>query len=204
MERRIDSGPGKVNLPPTVTDHFPFGFPHAILVHDCWSSHLTTTAQGHQLCMDHLLIELNYFKEKYTCLLAGKLFELLMKALELKKILQLAQYGKPIEERSKIEAALSEFCMQVIDPPYPEVLTFQKRILKHRDHILTFLYEYDVPADNNASDLSIRNVEVKLKVSGMFKSWTGANIYPIIRSITDTCIKNYQDIIKAFITIVKN
>ncbi|WP_430981174.1 IS66 family transposase [Sphingobacterium kitahiroshimense] len=91
-----------------------------------------------------------------------------------------------------------------MDPPYPEVLIFQKRILKHRDPILTFLYEYDVPAHNNASEQAIRNVKVKLKVSGISKSGAGKKIYAIIRSITDTCIKNNQNIINAFITIAKN
>lgn len=188
----------------TVTDHFPLGFPDAILVHDCWSSHLATTSKGHQLCIAHLLRELNYFKQKYSCLWAGKIFELFMRALELKKELQPGQYGKPIKERSEIEAALSELCTGAIDPAYPDVLTFQKRILRHRDHILTFLYQYDVPAHNNASEQAIRNVKVKLKVSGMFKSFSGANIYAIIRSITDTCIKNNQNIINAFRNIAQN
>lgn len=188
----------------TVTDHFPLGFPNAILVHDCWSSHLSTTAQGHQLCIAHLLRELNYFKQKYNCLWSGKIFELFMQALQLKKKLQPDQYGKPIKERSEIEATLSELCTRAIDPAYPEVLTFQKRILKHRDHILTFLYEYEVPAHNNASEQAIRNVKVKLKVSGMFKSFSGANIYAIIRSITDTCIKNNQNILNAFTNIAKS
>ncbi|KKX46977.1 IS66 family transposase [Sphingobacterium sp. JB170] len=188
----------------TVIDHFPLGFPNAILVHDCWSSHLKTTAQGHQLCIAHLLRELNYFKEKYNCTWTSKVFQLFMQALELKKILRPEQYDNPIKERSEIEAILNELCMQVIEPVYPDVITFQKRILKYRDHMLTFLYQYDVPADNNASEQAIRNVKVKQKISGMFKSFTGANIYAIIRSIIDTCIKNNQNILNTFITIAKN
>ncbi|MET3115770.1 hypothetical protein AAKU52_003527, partial [Pedobacter sp. CG_S7] len=43
--------------------------------------------------------------------------------------------------------------------------------------------------------------KVKLKVSGMFKSTKGAQNYAIIRSITDTCKKNQQQILNAFSTI---
>ncbi len=46
-------------------------------------------------------------------------------------------------------------------------------------------------------------MKVKQKVSGMFKSAKGAQIYATIRSITDTCIKNGKGILDAFITIAK-
>lgn len=74
-----------------------------------------------------------------------------MRALELKKKLQAGQYGKPIEERSEIESALSELCIQVMDPAYPDVLTLQKRILKHSDYILSFCMDmkFDVNGDKN-------------------------------------------------------
>jgi transposase len=39
---------------------------------------------------------------------------------------------------------------------------------------------------------------VKQKISGQFKTETGAKIYAVIRSITDTCIKNDQNILAAF------
>tara|TARA_R110001583_G_scaffold48651_2_gene152382 strand:+ start:2177 stop:2371 length:195 start_codon:yes stop_codon:yes gene_type:complete len=60
-----------------------------------------------------------------------------------------------------------------------------------------------VPPDNNASERAIRNVKVKQKVSGQFKTEDGAQVYAIIRSVTDTCIKNGQNILDAFKTIAK-
>ncbi|TXD54749.1 IS66 family transposase, partial [Polaribacter sp. IC066] len=48
---------------------------------------------------------------------------------------------------------------------------------------------------------AIRNVKVKQKVSGQFKTENGAQIYAVIRSVTDTCIKNGQNIFAAFKTI---
>ncbi|WP_414692600.1 IS66 family transposase [Pedobacter sp.] len=69
--------------------------------------------------------------------------------------------------------------------------------------LLTFLYHYDVPADNNKSELAIRNIKVKQKASGMFKSAQGVHSYAIMRSVTDICIKNSQSIINAFAEIAK-
>ena len=42
---------------------------------------------------------------------------------------------------------------------------------------------------------------VKQKVSGQFKTETGAQFYVIIRSVTDTCIKNGRNLLGAFKTI---
>jgi hypothetical protein len=77
----------------------------------------------------------------------------------------------------------------------------QKRRIKYRNCIFTFLYFMDVPPDNKASERAIQNIKVKQKVSGQFKTSNGAKTYAIIRSITDTCIKNSQNILAAFKTI---
>ncbi|HIP41726.1 MAG TPA: hypothetical protein EYG90_04325 [Campylobacterales bacterium] len=46
-----------------------------------------------------------------------------------------------------------------------------------------------MPPDNNGSERAIRNVKVKLKVSGQFKSFQGAKDYASLRSIIDTSRK---------------
>jgi transposase len=61
----------------------------------------------------------------------------------------------------------------------------------------TFRYDPTVPSHNNDSAKAIRNVKVKQKVSGQFKSFTGAEIFAILRSIIDTAIKNNQDVTNA-------
>ena len=52
-------------------------------------------------------------------------------------------------------------------------------MVKYKDYILTFLYHPKVPPDNNGSERAIRNVKVKLKISGQFKSWKGVDQYHI-------------------------
>ncbi len=51
----------------------------------------------------------------------------------------------------------------LLEPKHKEMITFQKRIIKYRDHVFTFLYHPDVPPDNNGSERAIRNVKVKKK-----------------------------------------
>lgn len=60
---------------------------------------------------------------------------------------------------------------------------------KYKNHFLNFLLDSNIPPDNNASERAIKNVKVKQKVSGLFKSFKGAQNYSIFRSCIDTVIK---------------
>jgi hypothetical protein len=90
-----------------------------------------------------------------------------------------------------------------LDENHKELVSFQKRMLKYKDYILTFLYHPKVPPDNNGSERAIRNVKVKQKISGQFKSWKGLENFMVLRSITDTTLKNDQNVLKALNLIAK-
>lgn len=51
------------------------------------------------------------------------------------------------------------------------------------------MFDPGVPPDNNASERAIRNIKVKQKVSGEFRSDRGADIFAVFRSIVDTVLK---------------
>lgn len=187
----------------TVQKHFPMGFPKAILTHDCWFPHFKTQALGHQICLAHLLREMNYMEQAYNSPWPTEFKQLLLDALELKRTMEPDDYPKPLKQRVELEIRLQQLLSYIIPIKQKDLLVFQKRIQKHRIHLFTFLYVHLVPPDNNKSELAIRNIKVKQKVSGMFKSIKGAQNYAIVRSITDTCIKNSQSILHAFVTIAK-
>lgn len=187
----------------TINENFANGFKNAVLVHDCWKSHFDTKTQSHQLCIAHLLRELNFFIERYQIKWAILFKELLLDALKLKKQLAHEDYRYPINQRTELLQRLLVLLQIPVDEKMKEVNAFQKRMNKYKDYIFTFLYYPDVPPDNNGSERAIRNVKVKQKVSGQFKTQRGAEIYAIVRSVTDTCIKNGQNVLAAFFTIAK-
>ncbi len=78
---------------------------------------------------------------------------------------------------------------------------FREGLSKHRDNIFTFLVREDVPADNNASERSLRPVKTKLKVSGQFKSTEGAQQYATLQSIVQTAKKCDQDPLVALLAV---
>lgn len=185
----------------TIDTNFSQGFHDAVLVHDCWASHFQTQCKTHQLCIAHLLRELIFLEQRFESNWATNFKRTLYEALELKKNLDQEHYNNPILERDKIRIALDALLENPLPENQKKLRAFHKRMIKHKEYILTFLHHFHVPPDNNASERAIRNVKVKQKVSGQFKTENGAQIYAVIRSVTDTCIKNGQNILAAFKTI---
>lgn len=178
----------------TIKKEFVKGLPKAILHHDRWESHFNCESKGHQLCISHLLRDLNYIEQLYESDWATDMKSLFKKALNLKKQLLHEDYQLPNSEIEKYEQELTTLLNFPINQIYKKAKTLQKNLFKHQNHIFTFLYYANVPPDNNDSERSIRNVKVKQKVSGQFKSIDGAQIYAINRSVIDTMVKSNQNI----------
>jgi len=173
----------------TIEQHFPDGFRKAHLVSDCYSAHLKTPARAHQLCTSHLMRDLNYLVELTQSAKAVRMKLLLMDALHLKRNIPDSQYNTPCAERTFIRKKLDRLLASDMQGEHKKLRTFFKRLNKHQEHILEFLYHANVPPDNNGSERAIRNAKVKLKVSTQFKSQSGIINYAMIRSIFDTCAK---------------
>ncbi len=98
--------------------------------------------------------------------------------------------------RIQIEKRLDFLINYEISRDKKELITFQNRLKKRQDFLLTFLYRLEVPPDNNASERAIRNIKVKQKISGQFKSQTAASGFAVLRSVTDTVLKNNQNVLE--------
>ena len=174
----------------SIDQTFKDGFKNAALVHDCWASHFNTNAKTHQICTAHLLRDLNYLNELYEHKWSQATKLLLQIALSLEKQMSLADYYLHDPRRIQIETRLNFLLNYDLPSDKHELIRFQNRLKKHREYIFTFLYMPEVPPDNNASERAIRNIKVKQKVSGLFRSTNGAFRFAVLRSITDTVIKN--------------
>jgi transposase len=99
------------------------------------------------------------------------------------------KYLCPIEKREQLEVRLDKLLQEPVNEKHDKLLTFQNRMKKYRQYLFPFLYHYDVPPDNNASERAVRTFKVKQKVSGLFRSVDGAKAFAVIRSVIDTIIK---------------
>jgi transposase len=180
----------------TIKRVFANGLPNAILQHDRWASHFHCEAKGHQLCTAHLLRDFNYLEELYESSWANKMKELLKQAIELKKEFSFDDYQNPNTKRDALETNLTKLLNFSLNLSEKKSLALQKNLLKNKNSILLFLYHPKVPPDNNGSERAIRNLKVKQKISGQFKSEKGAEIYAINRSVIDTIIKSNQNVLQ--------
>ncbi|MCH6202201.1 IS66 family transposase [Aquiflexum sp. LQ15W] len=186
-----------------IKSHFPGGFGNAILCHDAWRAYFSYSENLHQLCCAHLIRELNYIVERHKSEWADCLRTLFREAISLDKKMK----GLPDPEEGKniarIEERLDNLLALPIDPKHEEAVSMQKRLVKYRQSLLVFLHYPEVPPDNNASERAIRNIKVKQKISGQFKSEKGAESFCVIRSVVDTLIKKSENVLQNLTHIAK-
>ncbi len=168
---------------------YPEGLPNSILVSDCLAMQLSTPAAAHQVCHVHILRELRAMEEDHPeQSWPGKMKLIILKALNLPK------YPHGREKVKAIEKKFERLIKTNQSNAPGKIPAFWKRMSRHKDKVFTFLHHRMVPAENNASERAIRNVKVKQKVSGQFKTPKGAHQYAIIRSIVDTMIKQNKNV----------
>jgi len=183
-----------------ITDTFENGFSNACVVHDNFSSYSSLICESEQLCLAHKLRDLNYAIECDNTKLSKDIKLLLKEAIRddkedltsSQRVALKAQYDKSLASLLLMPTiSKSETAKQV------------KSLTKSKDKIFTFLLDANIPADNNASERAIRNVKVKQKVSGQFKSLDGAQNYATLRTIIDTSRKRGLNEFESLLSIIK-
>jgi transposase len=183
----------------TIAAAFENGLPNAALVHDRWPCHFQMEAKAHQICTAHLLRELNYINELYRnkCKWATAFKSLLQDAIQLKRELSTADYYYPNIKRQALFERLDQWLLYPVNEQHHKSKNLQKKLLAKRDCIIYFLVQSNVSPDNNGSERAIRNIKVKQKISGQFKTLESANLFAILRSVIDTTVKNGNNVLKA-------
>jgi transposase-like protein len=169
-----------------ITETFEDGFVNACVVHDNYSSYSSLIAKDEQLCLAHKLRDLNYAIECDDTQVMKDIKLLIQEAMLDHKENLIPPQREILKEKY---LSLLDILLETSSIEKSQTHKQLKSFRKARDKIFTFLLYPHVPPDNNGSERAIRNVKVKLKVSGQFKSEQGAICYANLRSIVDTSRK---------------
>ncbi len=177
---------------------------NTILVTDRWAAQLKAHTKGNQLCLPHLQRNIIFLEESEKHPFATQFKQLLSDIFTIRKklVLQEMPYKLDDIDAKTLENRINSLLVITIDKDkYPNTLTFQASMLKYRNHLTPCLYNLDIPPDNNGSERAIRNIKVKQKVSGQFKS--GQNAFCVIRSVIDTLRKRGVEVLPCLTQIIK-
>jgi len=181
-------------------------------VHDHWQSYFTFKDCQHALCNAHHLRELQFVVDQYEQAWAQEMMKLL---LDIKAQVDAAlpeQMSLSPEHLAHFEQRYDKLIAQGLeanpppaDPP-PKKRGRKKqsppknlldRLQQRKLQVLAFMYDFRVPFDNNLAERDVRMVKVKQKVSGTFRTRTGAETFSVIRSYISTARKQGQNVIDA-------
>jgi transposase len=75
------------------------------------------------------------------------------------------------------------------------------RLDRYREHVLRFAHDFRVPFDNNLAERDIRMVKLQQKISGCWRTTTGAVQFLALRSYLSTAGKRHQPIAAVLTTL---
>jgi transposase len=188
-----------------ILDCFPGGLPNSILCSDRLAAQLSTISKGNQVCLAHLLRELNYLIQAEEHEWATQFKILLQDAIALKQAKSAYPQNDPLVQQIQTRAdqlldSSNQNALLKDKIAYKQTITFFNGMIKVRHALFPCLYHHLVPFDNNASERAFRMVKVKTKISGQFKSLH--HEFAVIRSVIDTAIKNGGSAFDAIRTVV--
>jgi transposase len=183
-----------------------------IVVHDHWKPYYTMAGVLHALCNAHHLRELKALVEIEKEDWARKMQVLLRRACHATNLAR--EHGVALTARliariqRRYDAILAEgFAFHEAQPPLrcaqrrgrkPHRVGHNLilRLHRRRDDVLRFLGDPDVPFTNTQAERDARMMKLRQKISGGFRSLSGADDFAIVRGAISTAKKQKWNILE--------
>ena len=84
-----------------------------------------------------------------------------------------------------------------------KVVNLLKRMDRHKEELLKFLYTMDIPFDNYLAERALRIFKVKNKISECFRNSLSGEFFSRLRSFIDTYKKQKLAILDSLLVVFK-
>lgn len=171
-----------------LTEQFGDSLERMTAVTDRHSAYFALHFLNHQVCLAHLLRELQYLSELDTNQKwSEQIANLFREAIHERNTNPTAIINKT-SWLDKLDSLLKLNVSNL----GKKFNTLKNGLIKCRDYIFNFLEDPMIPSDNNASERGIRKLKIKLKNSCTFRSDFGADAFLELHSVVETAKKHNQ------------
>lgn len=179
-----------------------------VLVSDCFLAYDHHELENwlKQKCLSHLLKDLKALTEtkvRGAVRFAREVKELLQSALTLKSQKDQLSARRYAQQARILEVRLDELIDAKRQLTDPDNARFAKRLRKHRDHILRFLYVDELDPTNNLAERQLRPAVITRKTNGCNRTSEGAQAHAILGSVLATCRQQAVPILEYLIQLQK-
>jgi transposase len=154
----------------------------------CWVSDRWGAQQGHaethQVCLAHVLRDVQYAADAGEPGFAPSLRRLLCWAIEVGRRRETLKDATLVQYKAKADRRLDR--LLALPAVTPAGLELQRQTKRWRAQFFTFMTNRDVPPTNNAAERALRPSVIFRKVTNGFRSIWGADIHALIRSVIGT------------------
>lgn len=168
-----------------------------VAVSDRHSAYFAIDFANHQVCLAHLLRNLEYLNElDKTQKWSSKIQNLLRDAIKARH----TNPGKPISTKYWLDK-LDKLLQKAVGHLHEDFIKMKNALNKCRNFIFNFLADPAIPPTNNDSERGFRKTKVKQKISGAFRSEDGADAFFAIHSIADSALKKGMSPFEAILAL---
>ena len=156
----------------------------AFWVSDRFGAQMGWASTGHQVCLAHLLRDVQFAIDAGDAAFAPAIKDLLKRAVAIGRRRDRLKDSTLAAYAAKLEATLDRLLR--IEPIGGQGLKLLRIIKRFRQHLFVFVTHRDIPPTNNGSEQALRPCVVFRKVTNCFRSHWGARLYADVRSVFET------------------
>jgi transposase len=153
-------------------------------VSDRYSGQMGWASVNHQVCLAHLIRDVQYAIDAGDDIFAPKLRHLLGRACRIGRRREKLTDATLKTYAARLNASLDELMRLV--PAHETGVKLQRMIERTRKYLFVFVTNRDIPATNNGSERALRPCAVFRKITNGFRTEWGAKLYADIRSVVET------------------